>query len=213
MDIDPRPQRVLDIGFGYGKYGLLCREYLTYWDDHLASHSREDIQIDGVEGFPEYVGDLQRAIYDRILVGDATQILSELESNSYDLVLAIDILEHMEQEIGLRFIADCQRVAGVAIISTPILFAEQEGKWGNQYEQHRSGWSKADLTQAGARLVLKTSNHIAIYAQNKYRSQFQPIYWTVRSWYRRLPVSWQERLSVDMPLFKSIYRRLRGINI
>jgi hypothetical protein len=27
-----RPRSVIDVGVGFGKYGVLCREYLEFWD-------------------------------------------------------------------------------------------------------------------------------------------------------------------------------------
>lgn len=30
-----RPKRILDVGCGFGKYGVLMREYLDVWDERL----------------------------------------------------------------------------------------------------------------------------------------------------------------------------------
>lgn len=210
MDIEPRPRRVLDVGLGYGKYGMLCREYLTYWDDHLAvASSKRQLLIDGIEAFPEYIGELQRAIYDHIYIGEANQVLRDIADNSYDLLLAIDILEHMDEVVGAGFIQQCQRISSVCIISTPVLFAPQEGKWGNPYEEHQAAWNESALKRSGAQLVLKTSNYIAVFARNGYREQFRRLYRRARSLYRCLPIQIQEHLGVDSPIVKPFYRWLK----
>lgn len=209
MDIEPRPHRILDIGLGYGKYGLLCREYLTYWDDHQSSGAQTELVIDGIEAFPEYIGPIQSAIYDKIYIGDAIQLIREFENNQYDLVLMMDVLEHMDKETGLEFIQQSSRVGSVFIVSTPKEFAPQPGKWGNKYEEHKSVWTVHDLKQAGACLVLHTSNHIAIFAQQAYAWQFRPLYWHLRNWYYALPLRWQTRLSVEQGIVSPVYKLVR----
>ena len=59
-----RPESVLDIGIGFGKYGFLCREYLEIC---YGSKKYNDWQkrIDGIEAFEEYITPLQRQIYNK----------------------------------------------------------------------------------------------------------------------------------------------------
>src|SRR5688500_13775984 len=102
------PRSVLDIGAGYGKYGVLFREYLELRhcdggvdvNAHPRADARKTVRIDAVEGFPEYVGDLHRATYDEI---HATNILDFLRHDwSYDLIFMGDVLEHIEKDIATR---------------------------------------------------------------------------------------------------------------
>ncbi len=63
-----KPKSVLDIGAGYGKYGVLCREYLELWDGRQNYHERLR-RIDSVEIFEKYVTPLHKYVYDHIYIG------------------------------------------------------------------------------------------------------------------------------------------------
>ena len=67
MDINPHS--VLDIGPGFGKYGVLCREFLEIWDGRYEYKFKR--RIDCVEVFPDYITDLHRYIYNSIYTADA----------------------------------------------------------------------------------------------------------------------------------------------
>src|SRR5947207_3113229 len=95
-----RPDSVLDIGTGSGKYGVLLREYLDQW---LAGSLQRRARIDGIEAHPAYVGALHRAVYDEVLVGDAVEIVRGLDRR-YDLALLVDVFEHLEPARGQRLL-------------------------------------------------------------------------------------------------------------
>jgi SAM-dependent methyltransferase len=183
LEIHPRPARVLDVGIGYGKYGLLCREYLMYWN----SPSPRQVTVDGIEVFPEYITQLQKQIYDTIFIGDAARVLLQLPDNSYDLALLIDVLEHFDKQQGVQVVRECQRVAKVVIVSTPRKFWHQKNAWGNPYETHQSLWSKEDLRRLGAIYIQKAENWIAVFAKPPYDRSFRFVE-RVRRWgYRWIP--------------------------
>jgi SAM-dependent methyltransferase len=184
MDLRPYPSRVLDVGIGYGKYGLLCREYISYWN---SSKEPREVIVDGVEAFEEYIGELQRNIYDNIFIGDALEVLPLMPDNSYDLILLIDVLEHFEREAGIRVIAECRRVGKAVLVSTPRKFFLQEDSWGNPYERHKSLWSKKDLLALGASQVVQAENWVAMFAKASYASRFSIAYRTWRLGTRWIP--------------------------
>lgn len=166
MALDPPPQNVLDVGIGGGKYGLLCREYLTYWE----RRGRRPVQrIDGIEPHLPAVGELQKNIYDQILVGDARTILPSLKEDAYDLALLMDVIEHFEKADGERVLRELQRVARVVLVSTPSFYYVQTGGGSNPYADHHSFWSPGDFKNAGAALVLKREATIALFACSPYR--------------------------------------------
>jgi SAM-dependent methyltransferase len=208
LDLDPRPRRVLDIGIGTGKYGFLLREYLRYWDDHLRV-SANPIQIDGIEIFPDYVTDLQRKIYDQIQIGDAIQILPHIKDDSYDLLLVLDVIEHLDRATGMQLLRECQRVAALVIVSTPRIFVHQPEKWHNPAEEHQSLWAQADFNEAGFNWSFNADNRIVCFARGPYRSQFRPMFRTLRGLYYQLPYFLRSRLQVESPLIAPVYRWLR----
>jgi hypothetical protein len=45
MNLEPTPAKILDVGIGYGKFGFLAREYLTFWN---SPDSARVVTVDGV---------------------------------------------------------------------------------------------------------------------------------------------------------------------
>jgi hypothetical protein len=134
------PSSILDIGVGYGKYGFLSREYLDISNNKDQYNSRRVI-IHGIEGFPEYITDLQRMIYDDIFIGDALQVVDKLEKQ-YDLILLMDVFEHFSYDDGLALLKKLTAKGKYVLISTPKLMSEQGAEFGNVYETHRFEWKK-----------------------------------------------------------------------
>jgi len=146
------PQSVLDVGCGYGKYGMLCREYIELW-------LQKEPRIDAIDVFRPYIKQLQRAIYDDIYMGEAIKQLKKMDSKSYDLVLAIDILEHFTKEDGLEFIKELRRVGKHVLISTPKRVKEQGDIFGNEYETHRSQWNSLMIDNTNQSTVIYEPNN------------------------------------------------------
>jgi hypothetical protein len=152
-----QPMSVLDVGTGMGVYGFLLRTNLEHInlfdingaDARLRDRSGWQRRIDGIEGFPAYVTPVHEYAYNDLFLTDAFSALARIESDTYDLVLAIDILEHFEKEDGKRFLAECRRVSRTAcLVSTPKEFIPQEIE-ANPLEDHRSHWSLAELQDCG----------------------------------------------------------------
>lgn len=181
MNLHPMPTRILDVGIGFGKYGFLCREYIQYWN---SPDKVRQVTVEGIEAYPNYVGDLQKLIYDRIFIGEAFDLLSSFPDLSYDLILMIDVLEHFKKDIGVSVIREITRVSKVAIISTPRQFWKQEDSWGNPFEMHKSLWTKRDLMNLGASHVLKSENWIAVYAKPPYSTRFTYRYKLYRAYHK-----------------------------
>jgi SAM-dependent methyltransferase len=141
--IGTRPQKLLDIGTGYGKYGFLAREYLEVWDKDTpyGTHRR---QIDGIEAFEPYLTPLHHQIYDTIYTGNALDVLPRITEH-YDLILMIDVFEHFTREDGLKVLAECRRCGRNILISVPKIMSVQEEVFGNPFETHRYNWSWKDF--------------------------------------------------------------------
>lgn len=132
------PQSLLDIGPGFGKYGVLAREYLEFRDGRK-KYTDWQRRIDALEIFPGYITPLHEFIYDHILIGDALEILPTLEGR-YDLILLIDVIEHLPLEQGHQLLNQCQQSARNTLVSTPVEFFPQKGAFENPHEAHASFW-------------------------------------------------------------------------
>lgn len=146
-----KPKSVLDVGIGFGKYGFLLREYM---DVCSVRYQRDEweMKIDGIEICPSYIGELQRLIYDKIFIEQALDILGKLES--YDLILSVATLEHLEKKEGIALLKLIREKSKVALISTPVkvmsIGCPDPGKlFKNKYETHRCQWTQIELESFG----------------------------------------------------------------
>lgn len=150
-----KPKSVLDIGVGFGKYGFLCREYT---DIHHGNYFEWKTRIDGIEGFKKYITKIQRFIYDNIYIGDAVDIIKTL--GVYDLIISVDMLEHLEKENGKELLRDIKTHCKTAIIALPIYPSKQHGgKVKNKiFGPHRSIWTEKELSKFGTVTKIKDYN-------------------------------------------------------
>ena len=140
-----RPLSVLDIGLGNGKLGFIARDLLDVMLGE--SYKREDweTRIDGIEIFPDYIQDHQKAIYDNIYIGDAFEVIDTL--GSYDMIVLGDVLEHFKKKQALRLFDKCVAHSNKHIV----IFIPLGNNWnqpeiyGNPHEKHLSAWQFQEL--------------------------------------------------------------------
>jgi hypothetical protein len=143
-----KPQSILDVGIGFGKWGHLFREYTDIMEaEHEpARYQRKNwrVRIDGIEGHKAYLTPMHRFLYNRIHVGDAAKLLPKLPY--YDLIFLGDVIEHFDKGAGLKLLSEAFAKAGKAVIvSTPKFETEQEDVCGNELERHRSLWTAKEF--------------------------------------------------------------------
>ncbi len=143
-----KPQSILDVGVGFGKWGHLFREYTDILEaEHdPARYERKNwrVRIDGIEGHPAYLTPMHGYLYDQIHLGDAALLMPKL--TNYDLIFLGDILEHFEKEAGMRLLSDAFARANKAVLATtPKFETQQPDLCGNELERHRSLWSEEDF--------------------------------------------------------------------
>jgi 2-polyprenyl-3-methyl-5-hydroxy-6-metoxy-1,4-benzoquinol methylase len=132
--IQPAPKKVLDVGAGYGKHGVLLREYL---DPTPIVH--------GVEAWEPYVeAHRLRGIYDELFVRDVLSFTEE-ELAAYDLVVMGDVIEHFDKADGLALL---DRIPGWIVIATPAVHFNTDPSL-PPTERHLSHWTAADFQDTG----------------------------------------------------------------
>ena len=93
---------------------------------------------------PDIVADLEKTL------------VSELVDSKFDYILMLDFIEHLDKEAGLRLIEDCKKMVNKKIfLLTPMEeiwtenheHVEDPRLWcyGNQYDLHKSMWTRADF--------------------------------------------------------------------
>ena len=138
-----KPSSILDVGIGFGKYGVLLREALELPYERYA-RSRWKVKIDGVEAFEGYRNPIHEFAYNRVFYGRIEDILPSL--GQYDVILLIDVLEHFEKEEGKKLLQDLLlHTRKSLLVSTPRFPAPQGAYLGNAFETHRSRWHILDF--------------------------------------------------------------------
>lgn len=131
-----QPKTVLDIGIGFGKWGALTREYTDVWCQRKTSSTI----IHGIEVFESYKSPNWQH-YNKIFIGNALELLPTV--NSYDLIIFLEVLEHIEKTKALEFLNICRTKCKTLLFS--FTNSPQGDAFGNSYERHISTWEDKDF--------------------------------------------------------------------
>lgn len=128
---------VLDVGPGYGKFGLLLREMLNVKPE----------RIDAVEVHAPYVTEFHwlHCLYDDVMVGDVLD-MDSIALHPYDVVLMSDVLEHLPRDAAVELL---QRIPGRVVISTPRDYFDT-GPGLPASEAHVSHWPQEEIEAVAA---------------------------------------------------------------
>ena len=135
------PDSVLDIGSGFAKWGFLLREYLEVWQGRLTPREWKK-RIDAIEVWGPYTKlPWYPILYNKVVVANVMSKLDLLKS--YDLVLMVDVIEHLAKADGQHLLKHCKRW----IIVTPAYNRPQETRFDNKHERHLSYWGPGQFQE------------------------------------------------------------------
>jgi SAM-dependent methyltransferase len=143
------PQTVLDLGCGSGFYGAVIYNFVDLVYKRMT-------RIIGVEPFKGYDNPNWRH-YAMVYNKSIDAFLTLDNSNTYDMILFLDVIEHMTRDEGLKLIALLKHklsYKGILLISTPGRFTPQDAEFGNELERHISFYTPDDFSQLGF-IILK----------------------------------------------------------
>jgi len=138
------PKSVLDVGVGFGRWGMVIREFAEVWFDRITPEQWE-IELEGIEAFPKNIAPYHEHFYDRIHIGDALEVAFDLEGR-WDLTILGDVLEHFYKSDGERLLAHLLDHSDYVLVNLPL--GEdwpQEDKYENPYEEHKAVWDLHDF--------------------------------------------------------------------
>lgn len=163
------PKSLLDVGCGWGKYGFLSREYLMgmYWD-------KNTVLIEAVEGYEKNINLLQREIYNNVYICNAMDFVKYLK-REYDLILIIDVFEHLSKEDGIKIIKKLREKTRNLLISIPRYVTVQKGYYDDdsKFEEHRAFWTRKMFKKFGGCIVVPNNARktIVLYSKEKEKKQ------------------------------------------
>ncbi len=183
---------ILDAGSGFGQYDRFILRSFSNAQIH-ALDIKEDYLDDCRYYFKKDIGD------GRIRFGQVDLVTDELPSESYDLALCVDVLEHIEEDVAVMTrIRKALRPGGVFIMHSPSHYSEEDAGEDEffVYEHARAGYSKQDLSEKLAKSGLEpVSLH---YSYGK---------WGHRAWVMliKIPMLWFTRFGMITLLWLPFY--------
>lgn len=142
---------ILDVACGRGKWGHLLR--VNWWCTQKGRGDAEPKRLIGVDIFLSFLKKVKyHRIYDDVLLCHASYL--PFKKGSFDVVLASEILEHMEKREGWLLLEEVERVGKKTVIVTTPHFVRKRGglptpEGFNPYERHVSRWSIKELLSLG----------------------------------------------------------------
>ncbi|WP_430111649.1 hypothetical protein [Paenibacillus sp. B1-33] len=138
------PRSILDVGVGFGRWGIISREFLDVWNGKVEKDSW-DIHVEGIEAFPTNIENYHKEFYSKIWTQDARDFFKTC-STKYDLIIFGDVLEHFYKIEGYELLDIALKISNFVMINIPIGEDwEQDALYGNEYEEHKSEWELEDF--------------------------------------------------------------------
>lgn len=134
----PKVNSVLDVGCGLS----LKSQYID-----------ADIRV-GVDIFEPYLKAIESEVPYVAVKHDIRDLDSIFLPKSFDLVIACDVIEHLEKEEAIQLIKQCESIAkGAVILETPKGFIPQDldilGFNAHDLQTHKCGWEVGELEALG----------------------------------------------------------------
>lgn len=132
-----RAGSVLSIGCGNGEK-----------DEHIVRRRKPHLLV-GLDIFEPCLRACQRtSVHDGLVLGDARRL--PFRDRSFDVVVAAEVIEHLEKDDASELLREMERVARKKIIiSCPVGYVDQGEYDGNPFQLHRSGFTPAEFRRRG----------------------------------------------------------------
>ena len=134
--LDKDAKNILDIGCGKG-------QPMQFINRH------KEFCVTGVDTFESSLKECEHTgVYDDLVLGDVLAL--PFEKKSFDVVICLALLEHLEKEEGEKLLRKMEGIARKqVIITTPVGEYEQGPLEGNPHQQHKYCWEPAELKEKG----------------------------------------------------------------
>jgi len=134
--LDKNGESILDVGCGEGRP-------MNFINGH------RDLCALGVDIFEPCLKQCQESnIYWGLVRASVTKL--PLKAKSFDTVLAMEIVEHLEKEAGQEMLMVMEKIARrQVIISTPVGECQPGALGSNPYQEHKSSWCPAEFKCLG----------------------------------------------------------------
>lgn len=140
------PQKVLDVGVGFGRWGMVCREFLDVWNGRV-DISTWKTEIIGIEVFSKNINSYHDYFYNEIINENAHKFLKET-GDSFDLIILGDVLEHFQKDEAYEVLEESLKKSNFVLLNIPLGKYWKQGElYGNIYEKHLSFWKDIEFSK------------------------------------------------------------------
>lgn len=151
-----QPKTVLDIGVGWGTFGVICREKTDAVNGRWRPKEWQTLII-GVEVWEEYTRlPHVKQIYNQVYPINVVDFVRNYDKllgdgplpDTWDLIHAGDVIEHVVKDEGREvmewMVGHCKNL----ILQVPLgdAWAEHDPKWENSWEAHKAAWYLHDFS-------------------------------------------------------------------
>jgi SAM-dependent methyltransferase len=108
-------------------------------------------RLTGIDVYPPALDEArQSGAFDELVEGPVQELGRLFAADTYDVVAAIDVLEHLDENDGAQLLEAMTRIAtDRVVVLTPNRFVPQGEVGGNPWQVHRSGWTPAQFRAHG----------------------------------------------------------------
>jgi len=109
----------------------------------------------GIDGYEPDLEEARRCgTHDQLVLGNVCKLDEYFKPDQFDAVVALDVIEHLTKEDGLRMMQAMEKIARrKIIIFTPNGFLPQRHLEKSDLQEHISGWEIAEMQQHGYRVI------------------------------------------------------------
>lgn len=145
-------KNILELGVGYGHFGPKIKIEIP------------GSFLVGIEIFKPYFEKIPTVCYKELHNEDIRKFdyNSLCSRTPIHVVIAIDVLEHLEKNDGFELIKKLESLINIIIISVPIIDYPQSVFMGNTWEEHKAQWKTKELEDLGYVLDF-TDNIIGVF--------------------------------------------------
>ena len=138
------PMRALDVGVGFGRWGMIVREFCDVWYGRVLC-SDWQVHIEGVEGFASSIDKYHHSFYNKIHIGDFRAVIRTLNRH-WDVVIFGDVLEHFEKVEAIDLLNWALANSDYVLVNIPLgTDWPQEDVYQNPFERHLSTWNAGEF--------------------------------------------------------------------
>jgi SAM-dependent methyltransferase len=107
----------------------------------------------GIDIFEPYLKECKRQrIHGDYVLCDVCNL--PFKDNSFDIVLCLEVLEHIEREQGEKLLKEMERIAKrQVVLSTPVGKYKQEAYDENPHQEHKYIWSPKEMKALGYKVI------------------------------------------------------------